>query len=124
MLPAHPRVQASLAIEAEIGARWQRELGTFLDGVRAEQPRLDSRVDTLTQEATELRERLQKLSFISTNYNQQLADIQQWTDTLTRAKSELCRGSGRSHRCPDRDSQPPHRTTHDECSRRYGRSAR
>ncbi len=89
MLPAHPRVQASLAIEAEIGARWQRELETFLDGVRAEQPRLDSRVDTLTQEATELRERWQKLSFISTNYNQQLADVQQWSDTLTRAKSEL-----------------------------------
>ncbi len=89
MLPAHPRVQASLAIEAEIGARWQRELGTFLDDVRAEQPRFDSRVDTLTQEATELRERLQKLSFISTNYDQQLADIRQWTDTLTRAKSEL-----------------------------------
>jgi hypothetical protein len=88
-LPAHPGVQASLAIEAEIDARWQRELGTFLDGVRAEQPRLDSRVDTLTRQATELRERWQKLSFISANYNQRLADVQQWADRLTRAKSDL-----------------------------------
>ncbi|MHB8969640.1 MAG: GumC domain-containing protein [Pirellulaceae bacterium] len=114
-LPVHPTVQASLAIEETICQRLQRELGTVADGLRAAQRGLEERIATRTQESTQLQERLlqesrleehrlqerrQRLSLVGANHARQLANIQQWTDTLTRAKSELAAAQAKRAEIP------------------------
>ncbi|MHB8952054.1 MAG: hypothetical protein ACYC4U_03650 [Pirellulaceae bacterium] len=89
MLPAHPKVQASRAVEEEIAARLQRELTTAWHAVRAEQPRLDAHVAALAHGASQLQERQRRLFAIRSEYDRQLAQIQQHTDMLMRARNDL-----------------------------------
>ena len=94
MSAEHPQVQASLVAEEEIQGHLHRELEVAIRGLRAEQTLNESLIRALTQKITDLQDRLQRLAAIRANYSNQVAEVRQQTESLTRAQHELTSARG------------------------------
>ncbi len=89
MSPDHPRVKAAMVAESEIRGHLHRELEVAVRGLRAEQALVETQLTTLTQKSEDLQQRLQKLAEMRAAYSNQLIEVRQQTESLSRAQQDL-----------------------------------
>ncbi|MFW6169675.1 MAG: hypothetical protein ACODAD_04230, partial [Planctomycetota bacterium] len=85
----HPRVKAARVAESEVRGHLHGELEVAVRGLRAEQSLHESRVKRLEKQAKGLRHRLRTLAGSRAAYSNQLAEVQEQTDRLARARRNL-----------------------------------
>ncbi|MGM0488594.1 MAG: Wzz/FepE/Etk N-terminal domain-containing protein [Planctomycetota bacterium] len=89
MSDSHPRVKAAQVAQSEIRGHLHGELEVAVRGLRAEQSLHESQMKRLKKQVKRLQHRLRKLAGIRATYSNQLAEVQQQTDRLARARRDL-----------------------------------
>ena len=85
----HPRVKAALVAESEIRGHLHRELEVAVRGLRAEQELVQTHLAALTGKSEDLQRRLETLAEMRAAYSNQLVEVRQQTESVSRAQQEL-----------------------------------